>query len=95
MDSRAWALFADKVLGALAADEDGLFADMRPEIERRLFEADPDKALRQEQQREALQDESGSVLESPVDSPREAERAGHHAGVELSERVPGEDVFEI
>ena len=48
MDSRSWILFSDKVLAALAADHEGLFADLRPEIERRLFEADPDKELRRQ-----------------------------------------------
>lgn len=85
MDSRAWVLFADKVMGALAADEDGLFADMRPEIERRLFGADPDKELRRGQQWEASPDESSSVLEDPVDNPREAKCAGHPAEVESPE----------
>ena len=45
MDRRAWILFSEKVLGALAADRDGLFSDLRPEIERRLFDADPDKEI--------------------------------------------------
>ena len=45
MDRRAWILFSDKVLGALAADREGIFSDLRPEIERRLFDADPDKEI--------------------------------------------------
>ena len=76
MDSRAWYVFADKVLGAMAADREGLFADLRPEIERRLFEADPDKDLRNELSRT-----------QPLPEPADLEDVGegqdeHDSGIE-------------
>ena len=43
MDSREWHLFANKVMDALSADKDGIYEDIRPEIEKRLFESNPDK----------------------------------------------------
>lgn len=43
MDSREWHLFAEKVMDAMSADKEGIYKDMRPEIEKRLFEANPDK----------------------------------------------------
>ena len=46
MNHLEWILLAEKTETFLAADRHGIFRDLAPEIERRIYEADPYKELR-------------------------------------------------